>query len=93
MEYRILGPIEVVTAAGPLVLGGPKQRALLGVLLLDAGRAVSTDRLAAALWGTSLRRPRSTSSRGTSATCAASSTATRCPKQPGETPPLGLPTC
>jgi DNA-binding SARP family transcriptional activator len=51
VEYRILGPIEVVTAAGPLVLGGPKQRALLGVLLLDAGRAVSTDRLAAALWG------------------------------------------
>ncbi|HEV7468124.1 MAG TPA: AfsR/SARP family transcriptional regulator, partial [Candidatus Dormibacteraeota bacterium] len=51
MEYRILGPVEVVTAAGPLVLGGPKQRALLGVLLLNPGRAVSTDRLAAALWG------------------------------------------
>lgn len=51
MRYRLLGPLEVVTPAGPLTLGGPKQRALLGVLLLDAGRAVSTDRLAAALWG------------------------------------------
>lgn len=51
MEYRILGPVEVVTGDGPLALGGPKQRALLGVLLLNPGRAVSTDRLAAALWG------------------------------------------
>jgi DNA-binding SARP family transcriptional activator len=32
-------------------LGGPKQRALLAVLLLQAGRAVSTDRLIDALWG------------------------------------------
>ena len=32
-------------------LGGPKQRALLALLLLDAGRAVSTDRLIDALWG------------------------------------------
>jgi DNA-binding SARP family transcriptional activator len=51
MEYRILGPVEVVTVEGPLALGGPKQRALLGVLLLNRGRAVSTDRLTAALWG------------------------------------------
>jgi DNA-binding SARP family transcriptional activator len=40
-----------VAPAGPVTLGGPKQRAVLGVLLLDAGRVVSTDRLAAALWG------------------------------------------
>jgi DNA-binding SARP family transcriptional activator len=32
-------------------LGGPKQRALLALLLFDAGRAVSTDRLIEALWG------------------------------------------
>jgi len=35
----------------PVQLGGPKQRALLALLLLDAGRAVSTDRLIDALWG------------------------------------------
>jgi DNA-binding SARP family transcriptional activator len=51
VRYRLLGPLEVETPTGPLTLGGPKQRALLGLLLLDAGRAVSTDRLAAALWG------------------------------------------
>jgi DNA-binding SARP family transcriptional activator len=50
VEFRILGPLEVVTPSGPLPLGGPKQRALLGVLLLDAGAVVSTDRLIAALW-------------------------------------------
>ena len=31
-------------------LGGPKERALLALLLIDAGRAVSTDRLIDALW-------------------------------------------
>jgi hypothetical protein len=29
----------------PIPLGGPKQRALLAMLLLEAGRVVSTDRL------------------------------------------------
>jgi len=41
-----------VSRGGALLeLGGPKQRALLALLLLDAGRAVSTDRLIDALWG------------------------------------------
>ncbi len=31
-------------------LGGPKERALLALLLIDAGRAISTDRLIDALW-------------------------------------------
>jgi DNA-binding SARP family transcriptional activator len=34
----------------PIPLGGPKQRALLAMLLLEAGRVVSTDRLLEALW-------------------------------------------
>src|SRR5205085_1953323 len=34
----------------PIALGGPKQRALLAALLLDAGRVVSTDRLIEMLW-------------------------------------------
>ena len=32
-------------------IGGPQQRALLAVLLLNAGRVVSTDRLVEHLWG------------------------------------------
>jgi DNA-binding SARP family transcriptional activator len=51
LDFRILGPIEVSDETGPLLLGGLKQRALLTLLLLDAGRVVSVDRLLDALWG------------------------------------------
>ena len=52
VEFRILGPLEVLDDSGrPLALGGPKQRALLAVLLLDAGAVVSADRLIEELWG------------------------------------------
>jgi len=50
MEFRILGPLEVLSDGQALDLGGAKQRALLAVLLLDANNVVSTDRLIAALW-------------------------------------------
>jgi hypothetical protein len=45
MEFRILGPLEVVADGKALDLGGQKQRALLGALLLQANRVVSSDRL------------------------------------------------
>jgi DNA-binding SARP family transcriptional activator len=51
LDFRLLGPLEVSRKGALLELGGPKQRALLALLLLDAGRAVSTDRLIDALWG------------------------------------------
>jgi DNA-binding SARP family transcriptional activator len=51
LDFRLLGPIEVRSGGEPLPLGGPKQRALLALLLVDAGRAVSTDRIVDALWG------------------------------------------
>jgi DNA-binding SARP family transcriptional activator len=50
-DFRILGPLEVSDETGPLLLGGQKQRAVLTVLLLEAGRVVSVDRLVDALWG------------------------------------------
>src|SRR5262245_1798314 len=50
MDFRILGPIEVVDADRPLALGGSKQRALLGMLLLHANEVVSSDRLIEELW-------------------------------------------
>src|ERR671930_1942262 len=60
-EFRLLGPLEVRDADGPVQLGGPKQRALLALLLVDAGRAVSTDRLIDALWGEQPPRTAATS--------------------------------
>ncbi len=50
MEFRILGPLEVVKTGRALDLGGQKQRALLACLLLNANEVVSTDRLLEALW-------------------------------------------
>ena len=46
LEFRILGPLEVVGDEGPISLGGPKQRATLAILLLNANRVVSVERLA-----------------------------------------------
>ena len=53
MEFRILGPIEVVEDGERLPLGGAKQRALLALLVLNADRVVASDRLIDALWGES----------------------------------------
>ena len=36
IDFRILGPIEVAREIGPVRLGGPKQRAVLTILLLHA---------------------------------------------------------
>jgi DNA-binding SARP family transcriptional activator len=46
LDFRILGPLEVVGDDGPIRLGGPKQRATLAILLLNVNRVVSVDRLA-----------------------------------------------
>jgi DNA-binding SARP family transcriptional activator len=51
MEFRLLGPLEVMEGDRALALGGPKQRSLLAVLLLHANEVVSSDRLIAELWG------------------------------------------
>jgi DNA-binding SARP family transcriptional activator len=51
MDYRLLGPLEVMHDAVALELGPPKQRAVLAALLLERGRVVSTDRLVDAVWG------------------------------------------
>jgi DNA-binding SARP family transcriptional activator len=51
VEFRILGPLEVVDRGRIVPLGGPRQRALLAVLLTRANEVVSTDRLMDELWG------------------------------------------
>jgi DNA-binding SARP family transcriptional activator/tetratricopeptide (TPR) repeat protein len=50
MEFRLLGPVEVVAAGGPLTLGGAKMRTLLAALLLAPGRVVATEWLIEAIW-------------------------------------------
>ena len=49
LDFRILGPLEVVDQE-PLALGGHKQQAVLAVLLLHRGEAVAADRLIEAVW-------------------------------------------
>jgi len=51
MEFRILGPLEVLDEGGAVSIAGAKERSLLALLLLHGGRVVSTDRLVDSLWG------------------------------------------
>lgn len=50
MQFRILGPLEVVERDA-LPLGGGKQRAVLAILLLHRGEVISSERLIEELWG------------------------------------------
>src|SRR6202049_268359 len=52
IEFALLGPLEVRRDGQAVRLGGFKQRLLLGVLLVEANRAVATLRLIELLWGT-----------------------------------------
>jgi len=51
VEFRILGPLEVVEDGNPVALGTFKERLVLGVLLLHANEFVSRERLIDDLWG------------------------------------------
>jgi DNA-binding SARP family transcriptional activator len=51
VEFRILGPLEVVEDGNPVALGTLKERLVLGVLLLHANEFVSRERLIDDLWG------------------------------------------
>ena len=48
--FGILGPLEVLRSGRAVPLGGPRQRAVLAVLLLQANRVVSADRLVEDVW-------------------------------------------
>ena len=51
MEFRILGPLEVVEDGRPVSLERRRMRALLAYLLLHANELVSADRLIDEVWG------------------------------------------
>ena len=50
MEFRLLGPFDVLVDGRSAQLGGAKQRALLAILAIHANERVSPDRLIAELW-------------------------------------------
>ena len=50
IEFGILGPLEARRDGAEITLGGHHQRAVLALLLLDAGRIVSIDRIAEELY-------------------------------------------
>ncbi len=50
VSFRVLGPVTVEVDGQPLALARPRQRALLGYLLLHRNTTVPTDRLVDAMW-------------------------------------------
>lgn len=51
MDFRILGPLEVEGDDGPIQVRGRMEEALLALLVVNAGVAVSVDVIAEELWG------------------------------------------
>ena len=50
-ELRLLGPVQAVRAGRDVPLGGPRQRAVLALLALEAGRVVLAGQLVEEVWG------------------------------------------
>ena len=48
---RVLGPVDVMAADGPVSVGGPQARAVLATLAIGVGHAVAVDLLHQTLWG------------------------------------------
>lgn len=51
LGFRVLGPVTLVRDDQQVELARPKERVLLGVLLVNAGHVVPQDRIIDALWG------------------------------------------
>ena len=81
MEFRILGPLEVLDGGTAVPLPSGEAKLLFAALLVDARRVVSTDRLYEVLWNSRRRRQR-TPCRPTSTTFAMPSR----PAAPGASP-------
>jgi DNA-binding SARP family transcriptional activator len=51
MRFKVLGPLQVTRADGPISLGGPRQRAVLAHLIARANDLVPVDVLIDQVWG------------------------------------------
>jgi SARP family transcriptional regulator, regulator of embCAB operon len=49
--FGVLGPLEMTVGGTPVSLGPRKQRAVLGMLVINRNRAVGTEALIDAAWG------------------------------------------
>ncbi|WP_051742666.1 AfsR/SARP family transcriptional regulator [Kitasatospora sp. MBT66] len=54
MRFEVLGPLRVYGPDGEITPGGPRLRAVLALLLVRAGRTVTGDQLAEAVWDTAV---------------------------------------
>lgn len=50
IEFRVLGPLEVLVDGCAVAIGGPKSRTLLAMLLVRAGQPVPVERIVDELW-------------------------------------------
>jgi SARP family transcriptional regulator, regulator of embCAB operon len=53
LQFAVLGPLQLRAGGALVPLGAPKQRAVLGMLVMNRNRAVSVDALIDAVWGES----------------------------------------
>jgi hypothetical protein len=88
VEFRILGPLEVLDGDRPVHLPRGRGRALLALLVLRAGEVVSTDQLIDWLWG---ERPPRRRSRRFMASCPPSASAWSLHGAPAKLPPSWRP--
>lgn len=51
VKISLLGPLELAGEKGPVALGGPRERAVLAVLVLRRGRVATAEALIDAVWG------------------------------------------
>jgi predicted ATPase/DNA-binding SARP family transcriptional activator len=50
-QFRLLGPLELEVDGGPADVGGPRQRAILALLLLARNRQVGREEIVDHVWG------------------------------------------
>jgi DNA-binding SARP family transcriptional activator len=51
MEFRVLGPLDVIGPHGPIRIGSGRQRAILALLVIHVRETVSSERLIDEIWG------------------------------------------
>ncbi|MFC7644683.1 hypothetical protein ACFQX6_31340 [Streptosporangium lutulentum] len=95
MDFRVLGPVEVIADDGtPLDIGPYQQRAVLAMCMLIAPRPAGPSQMIDALWEGSRLRERSTPSRPTSPSSAAPSSPAgggTCPRRSWSPGPAATP--
>ncbi|WP_431921779.1 BTAD domain-containing putative transcriptional regulator [Amycolatopsis tucumanensis] len=50
MDFRVLGPVQVLAGDRPVRVSGPRQERVLAALVLDAGHVVPVSRLVEVVW-------------------------------------------